>query len=67
MRAEARVRLHRANGSVELRKVASGFAMHGLWLRNGKVGLQVSDIDWSRLSGRRSIGEGRRGGRRASN
>ena len=44
-RAEGRVRLHRARGSAELREVASGSATQGFWLRNRKVGSQVSDID----------------------
>ena len=44
-RAKGRVRLHRARGSVELREVASGSATQSLWLRNGKVGPQVSGID----------------------
>ena len=45
-------------------EVASGSATQGLWLRNGKVGSQVSDIDRSRFPGRRTAGEVRRGGRR---
>ena len=36
-RAKGRVRLLKARGSAELREVASGSAMQGLWLRNGKV------------------------------
>ena len=44
-RAEKRVRLHRARVSAEHRKVASGSATQSLWLRNGKVGSQVSGID----------------------
>ena len=35
----------RARGSAELEQVASGSATQGLWLRNGKVGSQVSGID----------------------
>ena len=65
-RAKERVRFLRARGSPELREVASGSATQGLWLRNGKVGSQVSGIDRSRFPGRRTIGEVRRGGRRAS-
>ena len=42
--AKGRVRLHRERGSVELREVVSGSATQGLWLRNGKVGSQVSGI-----------------------
>ena len=60
-RAEGRVRLLRARGPVKLREVASGSAAHGLWLRNGKVGYQVSGVDRSRLPGR-TIGKIRRGG-----
>ena len=43
-RAKGRVRLHKARGSAELSEVASGSATQGLWLRNGKVGSQVSGI-----------------------
>ena len=35
-----------------------------LWLRNGKVRSQVSDIDRSRFPRRRTVGKARRGGRR---
>ena len=55
------MRLHRARGSAELSKVASGSATQGLWLRNGKVRYQVSGIDRSRFPGRRTIREVRRG------
>ena len=52
------------------REVASGSAAQGLWLRNEKVGSQVSGIDQRRFPGRRTVRkfrrEGRRG-RRASN
>ena len=65
-RAKGRVRLLRACGSTELRVVASGSATQGLWLRNGKVRLQVSGIDQNRFPGRRIVGDVRRGGRRAS-
>ena len=58
------MRLLRARGLVKLREVASGSATQGLWLRNGKVGSQVSGINQSRLPGRRAVGEVRRGGRR---
>ena len=63
-RAKGRVRLHRARGSAELRMVASGSATQSLWLRNGKEGSQESGIDQSRFSGRRAVGEVRRGRRR---
>ena len=44
-----------------------GGAQRGsLWLRNGKVGSQVSGIDRSRFPGRRTVEEVKRGGRRAS-
>ena len=46
----------------ELREVAFGSTVHGLWLRNGKVRSQVSGIDQSRFP-RRTVGEVRRGGR----
>ena len=52
-----------ARGLAELREVASGSATQGLWLRYRKVGYQVSGIDQSRLPGRRTIREIRRGGR----
>ena len=55
------MRLLRARGSVELREVASGSATQGLWLRNGKVGSQVSGIDRSRLPGKGTVGGIRRG------
>ena len=63
-RAKGRVKLHRARGLAELREVASGSTMQGLWLRNGKVGSQVSGINRSRFPGRRTVSKVRRGGRR---
>ena len=54
-RAEGRVRLLRARGLAELSEVASGSATQGLWLRNGKVGYQVSGLDRSRFPGRRTV------------
>ena len=63
-RAKGRVRLLRARGSAELRKVASGSAAQSLWLRNRKMRSQVSGIDRSRLPGRRTVRKVRRGGRR---
>ena len=57
------MRLFKARGSAELREVASGSATQGLWLRNGKVRSQVSGKDRSRLPGRGTVGEVRRGGR----
>ena len=63
-RAEGRVRLFRSRGSAELRKVVSGSAMQGLWLRNGKVGSQVSGIDQCRLPGRSTVRKIRREGGR---
>ena len=44
--------------------MASGSATQGLWMRNGKVGSQVSGIDRSRFSGRRTVEEIKRGGRK---
>ena len=63
-RAKGRVRLHKACGLTELREVASGSATQGLWLRNRKVGSQVSGINQSRFPGRKAVGEVKRGGRR---
>ena len=40
-RAEGRMRVIRARGLAELRKIASGSATQGLWLRNGNVRSQV--------------------------
>ena len=58
------MRLLRIRGTAELREVVSGFAAQGLWLRNGKVGSQVSGIDRSRFPGRGTVGDVRREGRR---
>ena len=58
------MRLLRARGSAELRKVVSCSARQGLWLRNGKVGSQVRGIDRSRFPRRRTVRKVRRGGRR---
>ena len=62
-RAKERVRLLRARGSAELKKVASSSAMQGLWLKNRKVRSQISGVDRSRFHGRRKFREVRRGGR----
>ena len=43
--AKGRMRLHRARGSVELRKVAFSSATQVLWLGDKKVGSQVIDKD----------------------
>ena len=51
-RAEGLVRLFRACDSAELREVASGSAMQGLWLRNKKVGSQVIGKDRTQFPGR---------------
>ena len=51
------MRLRRARGSAELSEVASGSATQSLWLRNGKVGSQVSGIDRSRFPRRRTVGK----------
>ena len=53
-RAKGQMRLHRACGFGKLREVAPGSATQGLWLRNGKVGSQVSCIDRSRFPGRQN-------------
>ena len=58
------MRLLRVRGSAELGEVVSGSATQGLWLRNGKVGSQVSGIDQSRLPERGTVGEVKNGGRR---
>ena len=52
-RAEGQVRLLRARGLKELRKLASGFATQDFWLRNGKVRSQVSGLDQSRFPWRK--------------
>ena len=62
-RAEKVVRLHRACGQSELGQVASGSAMQGLWLRNGKAGSQVVGVDRSQLPGRRTVEKVRREGK----
>ena len=61
------MRLHRACGSVEFGKVASGSAMLGFWLGDRKVGSQAINEDQSRLLGSGTVGEVRRGGTGASN
>ena len=58
------MRLLRARGSAELKKVASGSATQGLWQRNRKVESQVSGINRSRFPGRKTVREVRRGGTR---
>ena len=52
-----------ACGSADLGNVASGSATQDLWLRDRKVGSQVSGIDRSRFPGRGTVGEVRRRGR----
>ena len=47
----------RVHGSAELREVASGSTMQGLWLRNGKVGPQVNGIDQSLFFGEEQLGK----------
>ena len=44
-RAKRRVRLLRERGTAELREVASDSTTQGFWLKNEKVGPQVSGID----------------------
>ena len=58
------MRLLRAHGLAELRKVVSGPATQGIWLEYRKVRSQVSGIDRSRFPGRGTVREIRRGGRR---
>ena len=60
------MRFLRARSLAELGKVASGSATQGLWLKDSKVGSRVIDEDRSRLPGRETVREVRRGGRRAS-
>ena len=60
------MRLLRARGSAELRKVASGSATQSLWLGDRKVGSHVIDEDGSRLPGRGTVGKVRKGGKRTS-
>ena len=47
----------RACGSAELRKMASGSATQGFWLRDKKVGSLGVREDRSRLPGRGIVGE----------
>ena len=63
-RAKERVTVLKVRGSAELREVASGSATPGLWLRNGRVGSQVSGIDRTRFPRRRTVREVRREGQR---
>ena len=60
------MRLLRARGSAELGKVVSGSASQGLWPGDRKVGSQLIGEHRSRLPGRGTVGEVKRGGRRAS-
>ena len=57
------MRLLRARGSAELKKIAAGSATQGFWLRNREVESQVVGSDQSRLFGTKTVGEVRRGGR----
>ena len=59
--AKERLRLFRACGSAELGKVASCSATQGIWLGDRKKGSQVIGKDRSRLPGRGTVGEIRRG------
>ena len=43
--AKGQMRLLRARGSVEFRKVAFGYARQGLWLEDRKVGSQAFGKD----------------------
>ena len=51
------MRLRRARGSAELKKVASGSATQGLWLKDRKVGSQVIVVDRSRFPGKEQLGK----------
>ena len=64
--AKGRVKPLWARGTSELSEVASGSAMQGLWVRNGKVRYWVSGEHRSRFPGRRTVRRGGRRGRRAS-
>ena len=44
-------------------KGSSGSATQGLWLRNGKMGFQVSGVDRSQFAGRGTVREVKRRGR----
>ena len=57
------MRLFRARDLAELGKVASGSAEQGLWLGDRKMGSQVIGEDRSRLPGRGTVMEVRRGER----
>ena len=46
-KAKGRVRFLRARGSAELGRVASGSAVQGFWLTNGKVRSQVTGVNQS--------------------
>ena len=56
-RAERRVRLLRARGSVELGKVTSGSVTQSLWLGYRIVGFKLIGKDQSRLSGIGQLGK----------
>ena len=60
------MRLLRACDSAELEKIVSGSATQGLRLKNRKVESQIIGEDQSRIPGRRTVKEVRRGGKRAS-
>ena len=55
-----------SRGSADLGKVVTGSATQSLWLKDREVGSQVIGEDRSRLPVRRTVGEVRRGGKRAS-
>ena len=61
--AEKRTRLHMACGSADLGKVASDSAPQRLWLRDRKERSQVVGEERSRLPGKGTVGEVRRGRR----
>ena len=51
------MRFHRARGLAKLKEVAFGSAMKSLWLRNGKVGSQISGIDQRHFPGEEQLGK----------
>ena len=54
------MKLFTTRDSVELEKIASGFATQGLWLEDRRVGSQVVGEDRRRLSASRTVGKVRK-------
>ena len=61
--AKRQMKLLRARGTVELGKVSSGSATHGLWLGDRKVEYQVVGKDRSRLLRRGTVMKVRKEGK----